>query len=92
MGRPFRFYCCPSTIKPHGCCSCSGTFSYILNNFKGDKSFNQIIRKAKMFGFIEPHPQNDLSGTDVTCKFGLLCVKRAFAFYKLHLDYNNEFS
>jgi hypothetical protein len=80
MGRPFRFYCCLSTIKPHGCCS--GTLSYIFNNFKGDKSFSQIVREAKMFGFTEPDPRDDLSGMDVARKVGLLlCVRRVFAFY-----------
>jgi aspartokinase/homoserine dehydrogenase 1 len=59
----------------------SGTLSYIFNNFKGDKSFSQIVREAKMFGFTEPDPRDDLSGMDVARKVGLLlCVRRAFSF------------
>ncbi|CAK9201942.1 unnamed protein product [Sphagnum troendelagicum] len=50
----------------------SGTVSYIFNNFKGDKSFSQIVREAKMFGFTEPDPRDDLSGMDVARKVIIL--------------------
>ncbi len=50
---------------------CSGTLSYIFNNFDGSKSFSQIVTEAKAAGFTEPDPRDDLSGMDVARKVGL---------------------
>lgn len=47
---------------------CSGTLSYIFNNFTGDKSFSDIVSEAKQAGYTEPDPRDDLSGTDVARK------------------------
>lgn len=46
----------------------SGTLSYIFNNFSADKKFSEIVQTAKMNGFTEPDPRDDLSGTDVARK------------------------
>lgn len=47
---------------------CSGTLSYIFNNFTGSKSFSDIVSEAKQAGYTEPDPRDDLSGTDVARK------------------------
>merc|ERR1711939_609447 len=55
----------------------SGTLSYIINEFskpvKGGKvqSFSEIVKVAKEQGYTEPHPADDLSGSDVARK---LCI------------------
>lgn len=46
----------------------SGTLSYIFNNFKGTRSFSEVVTEAKEAGYTEPDPRDDLSGTDVARK------------------------
>ncbi|KAH0750931.1 hypothetical protein KY290_030163 [Solanum tuberosum] len=50
----------------------SGTLSYIFNNFMGTKAFSQVVKEAKMTGYTEPDPRDDLSGTDVARKVIIL--------------------
>ncbi|XP_073102745.1 bifunctional aspartokinase/homoserine dehydrogenase 1, chloroplastic isoform X2 [Elaeis guineensis] len=50
----------------------SGTLSYIFNNFKGTRSFSEVVAEAKMAGYTEPDPRDDLSGTDVARKVIIL--------------------
>ncbi|KAL9933854.1 hypothetical protein V8E36_007512 [Tilletia maclaganii] len=54
----------------------SGTFSYIFNNYstvKGsDIAFSEVVRVAKENGYTEPHPGDDLSGSDVARKLAIL--------------------
>jgi len=47
---------------------CSGTLSYLFNNFVGTRSFSEVVAEAKQAGFTEPDPRDDLSGTDVARK------------------------
>lgn len=47
---------------------CSGTLSYIFNNFEGSRAFSEVVSEAKEAGFTEPDPRDDLSGTDVARK------------------------
>lgn len=49
-------------------CFCSGTLSYIFNNFVGGRTFSEVVAEAKHAGFTEPDPRDDLSGTDVCRK------------------------
>ncbi|KAG2249211.1 hypothetical protein Bca52824_088839 [Brassica carinata] len=51
---------------------CSGTLSYLFNNFVRDRSFNEVVAEAKNAGFTEPDPRDDLSGTDVARKVIIL--------------------
>ena len=46
----------------------SGTLSYIFNNFNGNAKFSEIVLKAKVEGYTEPDPRDDLSGLDVARK------------------------
>ncbi|GAA5868900.1 hypothetical protein JCM1840_005156 [Sporobolomyces johnsonii] len=55
----------------------SGTMSYIFNNFSkpggGDgPKFSEIVKIAKENGYTEPHPADDLSGSDVARKLTIL--------------------
>ncbi|KAI0502365.1 hypothetical protein KFK09_017313 [Dendrobium nobile] len=50
----------------------SGTLSYIFNNFKGTKSFSDVVSEAKKSGYTEPDPRDDLSGSDVARKVIIL--------------------
>lgn len=47
---------------------CSGTLSYIFNNFVGTRAFSDVVKEAKEAGYTEPDPRDDLSGTDVARK------------------------
>lgn len=47
---------------------CSGTLSYIFNNFKSTTSFSEVVSEAKAAGYTEPDPRDDLAGTDVARK------------------------
>lgn len=47
---------------------CSGTLSYIFNNFKDGRAFSEVVAEAKEAGYTEPDPRDDLSGTDVARK------------------------
>lgn len=50
----------------------SGTLSYIFNNFTGTRTFSEVVAEAKVAGFTEPDPRDDLSGTDVARKVIIL--------------------
>jgi aspartokinase/homoserine dehydrogenase 1 len=50
----------------------SGTISYIFNNFKGDASFYDVVKKAQELGFTEPDPRDDLGGIDFMRKMLIL--------------------
>lgn len=51
--------------------NCSGTLSYIFNNFQGTRTFSNVVAEAKEAGYTEPDPRDDLSGTDVARKVEL---------------------
>jgi aspartokinase/homoserine dehydrogenase 1 len=50
----------------------SGTLNFVFNNYHGDPSFSEIVRKAQEEGYTEPDPRLDLSGTDVMRKIMIL--------------------
>ncbi|GAA5980558.1 hypothetical protein JCM11641_006680 [Rhodosporidiobolus odoratus] len=56
----------------------SGTMSYIFNEFSKPASssagpkFSEIVKIAKESGYTEPHPADDLSGSDVGRKLTIL--------------------
>ena len=50
----------------------SGTISYIFNNFRGDASFYDVVKKAQELGFTEPDPRDDLGGIDFMRKMLIL--------------------
>lgn len=50
----------------------SGTLSFIFNEFDGSEPFSSVVEKAKIKGYTEPDPRDDLSGTDVARKVVIL--------------------
>ncbi|PWN28971.1 putative HOM6-homoserine dehydrogenase [Jaminaea rosea] len=54
----------------------SGTLSYIFNEWStpagGSKKFSEVVKVAKDQGYTEPHPADDLSGSDVSRKLTIL--------------------
>ncbi|HLZ97093.1 MAG TPA: bifunctional aspartate kinase/homoserine dehydrogenase I [Steroidobacteraceae bacterium] len=50
----------------------SGTLAYLFNVFDGGDSFSSIVRAAKLKGYTEPDPRDDLSGMDVARKLIIL--------------------
>ncbi len=54
----------------------SGTISYIFNNYKGDKTFYEVVKDAQQKGFTEPNPKDDLSGLDFARKMLILSRER----------------
>ncbi|OKL40045.1 bifunctional aspartate kinase/homoserine dehydrogenase I [Pontibacter flavimaris] len=50
----------------------SGTISYIFNEYKGDRTFAEVVREAQQKGFTEPDPRDDLSGLDFARKMLIL--------------------
>lgn len=50
----------------------SGTISYIFNNYKGERSFADVVRQAQLAGYTEPDPRDDLNGKDFARKMLIL--------------------
>jgi aspartokinase/homoserine dehydrogenase 1 len=50
----------------------SGTLAYLFNIFDGSEAFSSIVRAAKLKGYTEPDPRDDLSGMDVARKLIIL--------------------
>ena len=50
----------------------SGTLAYLFNVFDGREPFSSIVRAAKLKGYTEPDPRDDLSGVDVARKLIIL--------------------
>ena len=50
----------------------SGTISYIFNNFTGEASFYDVVKKAQELGYTEPDPRDDLGGVDFMRKMLIL--------------------
>ena len=50
----------------------SGTLSYLFNSFDGKRPFSEIVREARINGYTEPDPREDLSGRDVARKVLIL--------------------
>ncbi len=51
----------------------NGTSNYILSSMeKENKSFNEVLLKAKKLGYAESNPKSDLNGDDVSAKLKIL--------------------
>ncbi|MET0230247.1 MAG: homoserine dehydrogenase [Rhodanobacteraceae bacterium] len=50
----------------------SGSLSWLFNTFDGSRPFSALLREARAFGYTEPDPRADLSGTDVARKLVIL--------------------
>jgi aspartokinase/homoserine dehydrogenase 1 len=61
----------------------SGTLSYIFNSWKSGVKYSDVVADAKVKGFTEPDPRDDLGGTDVQRKVTILARELGL---KLELD------
>ncbi len=50
----------------------SGTLAYLFNVLDGRESFSTIVKAARLKGYTEPDPRDDLSGMDVVRKLIIL--------------------
>ncbi len=50
----------------------SGTLAYLFNRFDGTQAFSALVAEAKVLGYTEPDPRDDLSGRDVARKLVIL--------------------
>jgi bifunctional aspartokinase / homoserine dehydrogenase 1 len=50
----------------------SGTLNFIFSSFTEGKKFSDVVKEAKVKGYTEPDPRDDLSGTDVARKILIL--------------------
>ncbi len=57
----------------------SGTISFIFNNYKGNRSFAEVVAEAQQKGFTEPDPRDDLSGLDFARKMLILARETGLA-------------
>ncbi|MCL4639886.1 MULTISPECIES: bifunctional aspartate kinase/homoserine dehydrogenase I [Olivibacter] len=64
----------------------SGTISYIFNNFIGDASFHDVVKKAQALGYTEPDPRDDLRGTDFMRKMLILARDSGLAIEAKDVD------
>ncbi|HET9484365.1 MAG TPA: ACT domain-containing protein, partial [Xanthomonadales bacterium] len=50
----------------------SGTLAYLFNKYDGIRPFSAILDEARVAGYTEPDPRDDISGTDVARKLVIL--------------------
>jgi len=50
----------------------SGTISFIFNNVQPGKKFSSVVKEARLKGFTEPDPRDDLNGLDFARKLLIL--------------------
>jgi aspartokinase/homoserine dehydrogenase 1 len=50
----------------------SGTMSYLFNTWKAPEPFSELVSMAKISGYTEPDPRQDLNGLDVARKVVIL--------------------
>ncbi|GMH07363.1 hypothetical protein Nepgr_009203 [Nepenthes gracilis] len=48
--------------------SLSGTLGYVMSEVEDGKPFSQVVKTAKILGYTEPDPRDDLGGMDVARK------------------------
>ena len=67
----------------------SGTISYIFNNFNGDGSFYDVVKKAQELGYTEPDPRDDLGGVDFMRKMLILARDAGHVIESSDVDLGN---
>ena len=67
----------------------SGTISYIFNNFKGEASFHDVVKKAQELGYTEPDPRDDLSGKDFIRKVMILARDAGYPIEERDVEFDS---
>jgi bifunctional aspartokinase / homoserine dehydrogenase 1 len=57
----------------------SGTLNYIFSSFKPGDKFSEVVKEAKVKGYTEPDPRDDLNGMDVARKILILSREAGLA-------------
>jgi len=57
----------------------SGTISFIFNNLGKGSSFSELLAEAKLRGYTEPDPRDDLSAKDIIRKMIILAREAGFS-------------
>ena len=70
----------------------SGTLNFIFNEYQGNKTFLEVIHKAKEIGFSEPDPRLDLNGTDVIRKILILTRESGYEIEMEDVEHNRFLS
>jgi bifunctional aspartokinase / homoserine dehydrogenase 1 len=50
----------------------SGTISFVFNEYRGERTFAEVVKMAQIKGYTEPDPRDDLSGLDFARKMLIL--------------------
>ena len=67
----------------------SGTLSYIFNSLEGTNKFSDVVLDAKLKGYTEPDPRDDLSGLDVARKLLILIRESQISFEMKNIKIEN---
>ena len=67
----------------------SGTLGYIFSSIKENSDFSSIVKDAKIKGYTEPDPRDDLSGLDVARKLLILIRESKIPFEMKNIKIEN---
>ncbi|MGN6730163.1 MAG: homoserine dehydrogenase [Rhodanobacteraceae bacterium] len=67
----------------------SGSLSWLFNHYDGTRPFSALLAEARAWGYTEPDPRADLSGTDVARKLLILARTAGYALDEQEVETEN---